>query len=197
MGRASIDVPARVSQTSPTLSPSESQYGKIRKNLRQTPRAATEVAGRSDPPNNSPKIQRPSHANRVLKTEEAKKIVQWIRVTESELPPGIRRHVGYQPGNLSATAFLEHEGESWEIYLMARMPSEELHVVIVRGNATYYVVDPSFKRDGRRFRVGVALRSEGQITGITSEERAASSSDATAHYDVFLAWWDALRLTLQ
>ncbi len=80
---------------------------------------------------------------------------------------------------------------------MARMPSEELHVVIVRNSATYYVVDPSFKRDGRRFRVGVARRSGGQITGITSEEHAASSSEAVLHYDVFLAWWDELRLTLQ
>ena len=193
----SVAVTARVSHTSSALSPSVSQHAEIQQNLRQTPRAATEVTGRSDPPNMSLGIERPPHSSRVLKTEEAKKIIQWIRVTESDLPLGIKRHVGYQSGNLSATALLEYEGEPWEIYLMARMPSEELHVVIVRGHATYYVVDPSFKRDGRRFRVGVARRSGGQITGITSEERAASSSEATVHYDVFLAWWDKLRLTLQ
>ena len=191
----SVAVTARISHISSALIPS--QHAGIQQSLRQAPRAAAKVTGRSDPPGMSLGIERPSHANRVLKTEEAKKIIQWIRVTESDLPPGIKHHVGYQPGNLSATALLEYEGEPWEIYLMARMPSEELHVVIVRGNATYYVVDPSFKRDGRRFRVGVARRSGGQITGITSEERAASSSEATAHYDVFLAWWDKLRLTLQ
>ena len=195
IGGTSVAVTARVSHISPALIPS--QHAGIRQNLRQAPRAATEVTGRSEPPGMFLGIERPSHASRVLKTEEAKNIIQWIRITESDLPPGIKRHVGYQPGNLSATALLEYEGKPWEIYLMARMPSEELHVVIVRGNATYYVVDPSFKRDGRRFRVGVARRSGGQITGITSEERAASSSEATAHYDVFLAWWDKLRLTLQ
>lgn len=190
-----MTVTARVSRASSALIPS--QHAGMQQNLRQAPRAVAEVTGRSDPPDMSPGIERPPRANRVLKTEEAKKIIQWIRLTESDLPPGIKRHVGYQSGNLSATALLEHEGESWEIYLMARMPSEELHVVIVRGSATYYVVDPSFKRDGRRFRLGVARRSGGQITGVTSEEHAASSSEATAHYDVFLAWWDELRLTLQ
>lgn len=195
IGETSVTVTARVSRASSALIPS--QHAGMQQNLRQVPRAVAEVTGRSDLPDMSPGIERPPHANRVLKTEEAKKIIQWIRLTESDLPPGIKRHVGYQSGNLSATALLEHEGESWEIYLMARMPSEELHVVIVRGSATYYVVDPSFKRDGRRFRLGVARRSGGQITGVTSEEHAASSSEATAHYDVFLAWWDELRLTLQ
>lgn len=195
IGETSVAVAARVSRASSALIPS--QHAQMQQNLRRMPRAVAEVTGRADPPDMSPGIERPPRANRVLKTEEAKKIIQWIRLTESDLPPGIKRHVGYQPGNLSATALLEYEGEPWEIYLMARMPSEELHVVIVRGSATYYVVDPSFKRDGRRFRLGVARRSDGQITGVTSEEYAASSSEATVHYDVFLAWWDELRLTLQ
>ncbi len=197
IGETSVDVTARVSRASSALTPSPSQHAGIQQNLHQAPRTVAEVTERSDPSGMSLGIEHPPQANRVLKTEEAKKIIQWIRLTESDLPPGIKRHVGYQPENLSATALLEYEGEPWEIYLMARMPSEELHVVIVRSSTTYYVVDPSFKRDGRRFRVGVARRSGGQITGITSEEHAASSSEAVLHYDVFLAWWDDLRLTLQ
>ena len=139
----------------------------------------------------------PARPERVLQNAEAKKIIEWLRLTRSELPPGIQRHVDYQPGNLSASATLEQSNEMWEIYLMARMPSEELHIVIVRGEASYYIVDPSFKREGRRFRLGVVRRSGGEITGITSEERAASSAEVSLHYEVFLAWWDKLRLTLE
>lgn len=169
-----------------------------RQRPRQTPQTAMNVTGRANPSGTSSlEIESLPVSTRVLEASEAKEIVQWIRVTQSELPPGIQRHVEYQPGNLTATALLDHEGELWEIYLMARMPSEELHVVIVRGSATYYVVDPSFQRDGRQFRVGTARRADGVITGITSEERAAASREAVRHYDVFLAWWDNLRLTLQ
>ncbi len=164
---------------------------------RQAPQTAMNVTGRANPSGTSLEIESLPVSTRVLEASEAKEIVQWIRVTQSELPPGIQRHVGYRPGNLTAAALLDHEGEPWEIYLMARMPSEELHVVIVRDSATYYVVDPSFQRDGRRFRVGTARRADGVITGITSEERAAASREAVRHYDVFLAWWDNLRLTLQ
>ena len=174
------------------VSPQKSQPD-VRRDLH---RNTMEVTERQDAPRLSLEIQDHVPESRVLETEEAKKIIQWMRITESDLPPGIRYHVGYQPGNLSSSAHLEYQGEVWEIYLMARMPSEELHVVIVRGDATYYVVDPSFQRDGRRFRVGTAHRSGGEITGVTSEERAASSTDAVLHYDVFLAWWDQLGLTL-
>ena len=139
----------------------------------------------------------PARPERVLQNAEAKKIIEWMRLTRSELPRGIQRHVDYQPGNLSASSTLEQANEIWEIYLMARMPSEELHIVIVRGEASYYIVDPSFKREGRRFRLGVVRRSSGEITGITSEERAASSAEVSLHYEVFLAWWDKLRLTLE
>ena len=155
------------------------------------------VTQRAAAPNTALQTPTPVRRDRVLQNAEAKKIIEWMRLTRSELPPGIQRHVDYQPGNLSASATLEQVNEIWEIYLMARMPSEELHIVIVRGEASYYIVDPSFKREGRRFRLGVVRRSGGEITGITSEERAASSAEVSLHYEVFLAWWDKLRLTLE
>ena len=163
---------------------------------RQT--SSVSVTQRAAAPNTALQMPTPARPERVLQNAEATKIIEWIRLTRSELPPGIQRHVDYQPGNLSATsATLEQANEIWEIYLMARMPSEELHIVIVRAEASYYIVDPSFKREGRRFRLGVVRRSGGAITGITSEERAASSAEVSLHYEVFLAWWDKLRLTLE
>ena len=67
---------------------------------------------------------------------ETNAIVAWMRLSESELPPGIKRHVEYQPGNLTAVAELNHEGEAWELYLLVRMPLRELHVVIVRDDSS-------------------------------------------------------------
>lgn len=164
---------------------------------RQT--ASISVAQRAAAPHTALQLENntPARPERVLQNAEEKRIIEWMRLTRSELPPGIQRHVDYQPGNLSASATLVQANEIWEIYLMARMPSEELHIVIVRGEASYYIVDPSFKREGRRFRLGVVRRSGGEITGITSEERAASSAEVSLHYEVFLAWWDNLRLTLE
>ena len=155
------------------------------------------VTQRAAAPNTALRMPTPARPERVLQNAEAKRIIEWMWLTRSELPPGIQRHVDYQPGNLSSSAMLEQANEIWEIYLMARMPSEELHIVIVRGETSYYIVDPSFKREGRRYRLGVVRRSGGEITGITSEERAASSAEVSLHYEVFLAWWDKLRLKLE
>ncbi|MCY4158440.1 MAG: hypothetical protein OXF48_02380 [Bacteroidetes bacterium] len=195
----SPEVTTRISPTSSGMALRKASGIELQGSGQPNRLATAEVTARSNAPNQSPEASKGTghQPSRVLKAEEAKKIIQWMQISRSELPPGVKRHVDYQPGNLTSTAFLEYEGETWEIYLMARMPSDELHVVIVRGDDTYYVVDPSFKREGRRFRIGVARRAGNEITGITSEERAASSKDAVLHYDIFLAWWDEMRLTLQ
>jgi len=183
------------SQTTLLRTPKE----KITLERRPAPQRIAALRDRPDPSTSILKLQTlPRHEpTRVLKEESSQKIVQWMRIMPSDLPPGIQRHMEYQPGNLTSSATLKYKEETWEIYLMARLPSEELHVVIVKGNQTYYVVDPSFKREGRRFRIGVARRTDGVITGVASEERAASSEDALLHYDVFLTWWDQLNVTLQ
>ena len=123
-------------------------------------------------------------------------VMDWINLRRSALPPGIRGHMEHRPGDVTATATIAHEGEIFEIYLLARLPLKEMRVVLVRGQETYYLIDRSFEREGRSFRVGSARRSGGVITGIVSEERAASSAEAVQFYNVFLSWWDRERLKL-
>ena len=112
------------------------------------------VTQRAAAPHTALQMPTPARPERVLQNAEAKKIIEWMRLTRSELPPGIQRHVDYQPGNLSASATLEQSNEIWELYLMARMPSEELHIVIVRGEASYYIVDPELQEGRAAISVG-------------------------------------------
>ncbi len=121
-------------------------------------------------------------------------IIEWMRHAPSDLPPGILRHVDFRAGNLTSKANFEHHGETWELYLMARVPVREIHVVLVGEHRTYYLIDRSFQREGRAFRVGRARRTSSVITGVFSEERAASERDAARFYDLFLSWWEGQRL---
>ncbi|MDE2770860.1 MAG: hypothetical protein OXI44_06760 [Bacteroidota bacterium] len=86
---------------------------------RQT--SSISVTHRATAPNTALRMPTPARPERVLQNAEAKKIIEWMRLTRSELPRGIQRHVDYQPGNLSASATLEQVNEIWEIYLMARI----------------------------------------------------------------------------
>ncbi|MFQ5571448.1 MAG: hypothetical protein ACE5G0_17355 [Rhodothermales bacterium] len=123
-------------------------------------------------------------------------LIQWMRLRPGELPPGVKRHIDWRETDLTSTATIEHEGETYELYLMARMPIREIHVVLVRGSQTYYLIDRSFQHEGRKFRTGTARRSEAAITGVVSEERAAGSPEAAGFYSVFLSWWLDQRLRL-
>ena len=70
--------------------------------------------------------QRPSGQTRPVESEEAvlperesvdiEEFLRWMRLAEGELPPGIKRHIGYRPGNLTALASLEHNGASPSFY---------------------------------------------------------------------------------
>ncbi|MCY4171551.1 MAG: hypothetical protein OXE59_02260 [Bacteroidetes bacterium] len=188
-----------VQRSAPTISLSAPPQKLSLVNRRQDRLETTDVTSRVEPKKMTlmTKSQPSRDTTRVLEADAAEKIVQWMQLSQSELPRGIKRHIEYQSGTVTSVASLNYEGEAVEIYLMARLPSKELHVVVVRENTTYYMVDPSFKREGRKFRVGIAHRTNGEITAVTSEEQAASNQNALHQYDVFLAWWDELNVTLQ
>ena len=123
-------------------------------------------------------------------------LIRWMMLRPGELPSGIKRHVDWRQDNLTSKAVIEHEGETYELYLMARVPIREIHVVLVKGLQTYYLIDRSFQHEGRKFRTGTVRRSEALITGVVSEERAAASPEAAHFYNVFLSWWQRERLRL-
>lgn len=123
-------------------------------------------------------------------------LIAWMRLRPGALPPGIQRHVDWREENITAMETIEHSGQRYELYLMARLEIREIHVVLVLGEQTYYLIDRSFLHDGRNFRAGAARRSDGVITGVISEERAAASPEATRFYEVFLSWWKRERLRL-
>ena len=127
----------------------------------------------------------------------AASVIDWMMLQPAPLPPGIERHVGFRSGDLTSVASLEHNGAHYELFLMAKMAFKELHVVLVQGDASFYLIDRSFQREGRSFRSGSVRRNEGTITGLVSEERAAGSAEGAHFYRVFLNWWDRERLTLE
>ncbi len=127
---------------------------------------------------------------------EPDELIRWMRLRPGALPPGIQRHVDWRPDNLTSSATIEHEGQIYELFLMARLSIREIHVVLVRGHETYYLIDRSFQREGRKFRAGTARRAGSVITGVVSQERAAASEEASRFYSVFLSWWQRERLRL-
>jgi hypothetical protein len=147
-----------------------------------------------------PSIERQEQIDVAEEILDPDELIQWMRLRPGELPPGIKRHVDWQRTDLTSTAALKHEGETYELYLMARLPIREIHLVLVKGHQTYYLIDRSFQHEGRKFRIGRARRNqvdgETSITGVISEERAAASPEAARFYSVFLSWWQRERLRL-
>lgn len=181
----------RVHASPPALAPAQSDPEIVRRGANAIRIARPELV-----PSAEPEIERSVQAAADSTVLEVDAIMEWMRLNASALPPGIRRHVGQRHGDLTARAAIVHEGASFEVFLLARVPVREIHVVLVRGEETHYLIDRSFQREGRSFRTGYARRSSGAIQGVVSEEKPASSREASRFYRVFLAWWDKEELEL-
>jgi hypothetical protein len=121
---------------------------------------------------------------------EASKLIQWMKDNPAPLPPGIEQLVGYQSTYLSSkiTDLQTSEG-SYEMYLMCKQSLREIHIVLVQGEEAKYLVDRSFQKQSRKFRVGPVRRSGQTIVGV--QTRAQSRGNASQQfYSVFLSWWE-------
>ena len=121
---------------------------------------------------------------------EIELLIEWMRENPAELPDGVKRHVGYESGNLTSIVPFEVEDEYFELYLMVREELMEVHVVIVHGTATRYLVDRSFTGDGRLFRMGTAQRDEEEIIASIRSQRHPLGEESEEFYEIFLSWWE-------
>jgi hypothetical protein len=124
---------------------------------------------------------------------EADMLAAWMRSHAAELPIGVRVHMNYQPSFLTASAPFSSDGRQWELFLMFNESLREVHIVLVEGNQSVYLIDRGFLEQSRSLREGTVRRLDGQIVAVDSRTGAASSDRAADFYNVFLSWWEAAR----
>lgn len=123
---------------------------------------------------------------------EADRLAGWMRAHPAELPIGVRVHVNYQPSFLTSAAAFTSEGREWELFLMFNATLRELHIVMVEGGRSIYMIDRGFQEESRSLREGTVRRSQGEIVAVDSRTVSASGERARDFYDVFLSWWKAV-----
>ncbi|MDH5234344.1 MAG: hypothetical protein OEW77_05240 [Gemmatimonadota bacterium] len=121
------------------------------------------------------------------------RLADWLRAHAGELPVGVRVHLRQQPSNLTAVVPIVSGGRSLELYLMYNPSLRELHVVLVEGDRSVYLVDRGLQEQSRSLREGTVRRIDGEIVAVNSVAAAAGSDRAREFYSIFLSWWDVAR----
>jgi len=125
---------------------------------------------------------------------EADRLALWMRTNPGALPIGVRVHVNYEPTFLTSTALFSSDGRNWELFLMFNESLRELHLVLVDGDRSVYLIDRGFQEQSRSLREGTVRRTGGRIIAVDSRSGAASSDRAQNFYNVFLSWWEAAKV---
>lgn len=124
---------------------------------------------------------------------EADRLALWMRANPGDLPIGVRVHVNYEPTFLTSTASFSDEGRTWELYMMFNESLRELHLVLVEGIQSVYLIDRGFQEESRSLREGTVRRTGGSIVAVDSRSGAPSGERARDFYNVFLSWWEATK----
>ena len=118
-------------------------------------------------------------------------LATWMREHAAELPVGVRVHLNYLPTFLTAAEPFVAGDREFELYLMYNESLRELHIVLVEGDRSVYLIDRGFQAQSRSLREGTVRRIEGEIMTVDSQRRAASGERAQEFYNIFLSWWEA------
>ena len=118
-------------------------------------------------------------------------IVNWMLDNPADLPTGVRQFVRHRPSFLASTTSFMVEGQRFDLFLMCKESLYELHVVLVAGDRSIYLVDRSFQRLSSYISEGrVRREQQGEIAAIRSEQTSASTETSRDFYSVFLSWWE-------
>lgn len=122
----------------------------------------------------------------------ADRLGRWMRENPSALPVGVRVHMNYEPSFLTSATIFRSDDRSWELFLMYNESLREVHVVLVEGDQSVYLIDRGFQEQSRSLREGSVRRTGGSIIAIDSRSGVASGARSQEFYDVFLSWWSAV-----
>lgn len=124
---------------------------------------------------------------------EADRLALWMRQNPGDLPIGVRVHMNYEPTFLTSTTRFASDGRNWELYLMFNESLRELHLVLVEGDRSVYLIDRGFQEQSRSLREGTVRRTGREIVTVDSRSGIAGSERAQDFYNVFLSWWEATK----
>lgn len=123
----------------------------------------------------------------------ADRLATWMRRNEADLPVGVRAHVNFQPSFLTSVVPFNSEGREWELFLMFNESLRELHIVLVEGDRSIYMIDRGFQEESRSLREGTVRRLDGEIVAVDSRSVSTSGERARDFYNVFLSWWESVK----
>lgn len=125
---------------------------------------------------------------------EVQELIDWMKRNPGELPGGVRQLVRYRPAFLSSVTSFTIDGKPYELYLMCKESLYEVHIVLVDGTESTYLVDRSFQKLSTYLREGQVRRTRDQgIVAVSSQRNAASGSKSQEFYSLFLSWWDSAK----
>ncbi len=124
---------------------------------------------------------------------EAARLGAWMRSNPAALPVGVQVHMNYESTFLTSVISFDSGGDRWELYLMLNEALRELHIVLVQGDRSVYLIDRGFQAQSRSLREGTVRRAGGRIMAVDSRSGSASGDRASEFYNVFLSWWETTK----
>ncbi len=124
-------------------------------------------------------------------SEQTKEIVQWVIKHHIDIPSVVQRHMDFESGDRTSMDTIMVDNQPIEIYIVVRSGYNQLHVLLIDGDQSYFYINRGSRDQASRFRVGqVSRQGDFLLSRIISQERRISSDESQMFYRIFSDWWN-------
>ena len=118
-------------------------------------------------------------------------LVEWMKLHQGPLDPGIGALFRYTANDLSAKIEIMVSGLSFGLQLMHSPGSGAMHIALLDGDVIFYFIDPGSQGRANYFQKGTVRRDgEALVNLVESEDLSARGPEAVRFFEIFLTWWE-------
>jgi hypothetical protein len=126
-----------------------------------------------------------------------KALVEWMRRHPSPFPPAVKRLMtqeGWDPNFLTSEVRFSVGDRFFRMFLMCKEELYEVHICLVEGVKSTYLIDRGFQERSNYLRIGeVNVQEDGSILAFGTQREASSDVRTKEFYQIFLSWWDTVK----
>jgi len=120
----------------------------------------------------------------------------WMEENPKEIPQSVNRIFtdGDRSGNYqTTTANFAIDNRVFDLIIMNKTETNEIHVLLVEGTDATYLIDKNFSMQSNFLRRGSVTRRDNRIVEFGSSLRPANDQQTNEFYQIFLSWWNSVR----
>ena len=118
-------------------------------------------------------------------------LMRWMRKHPYEFNSVMKSFMKFEINDLTSRVFFRHKNRTFELYLLYKEKSKDVHICLIEGIQSTLLIDSGFKKQSNFLRTGNVTRlPDNTIFSFGTSQYPATKETTIEFYQFFLSWWE-------